>query len=238
MTSTSRFDVEGFDVLGQALTSSDVAALREVVAWFSAAVARNLLSNPTVLRLARSDALRSIYEPILGPESFPVRGLLFDKRPDSNWGVGWHQDTVIAVARRTSRSPLGFTAWSVKGGVPHVRPPAEVLERMLTLRIALDDADEENGALKVISGTHRRGQLEPDAVEALVASSRSIVCSCKAGDVVAMRPLLLHASTKSIENRRRRVIHLEYASEPLPPPLSWPRWRNRQESPVGDESPS
>lgn len=235
MDPTCRFDVEGFQVFRHVLAAGEVEALRGTASSFSSAVARNLLASRAVWRLARSDALRSIYEPILGAKSVPVRGLLFDKRPNHNWGVGWHQDTVIAVAERTKHTPPGFTAWSVKGGVPHVRPPTGVLERMLTLRIALDDADDESGALAVIPGTHRRGRLEPDTTAALVASSCFTTCSTAAGDVVAMRPLLLHASKKAVEARRRRVIHLEYAGDSLPPPLEWPHWWHRQDVRSGDE---
>jgi hypothetical protein len=36
-------------------------------------------------------------------------------------------------------------------------------------------------------------------------------CLVGAGGVVAMRPLLLHASSKAESDRPRRVIHIEYA---------------------------
>jgi hypothetical protein len=36
-----------------------------------------------------------------------------------------------------------------------------------------------------------------------------------------MRPLLLHASSPAADPRHRRVIHLEFAAEPLPGGLEW-----------------
>jgi hypothetical protein len=36
-----------------------------------------------------------------------------------------------------------------------------------------------------------------------------------------MRPLLLHASSRSVSERRRRVLHIEFAGFSLPPQLEW-----------------
>ena len=55
-----------------------------------------------------------------------------------------------------------FGPWSVKDGVPHVQAPAEYLEQMLAVRLHLDDADEENGALRVLVGSHRLGRLSAE----------------------------------------------------------------------------
>jgi ectoine hydroxylase-related dioxygenase (phytanoyl-CoA dioxygenase family) len=41
------------------------------------------------------------------------------------------------------------------------------------------------------------------------------------GDVMLMRPLLLHASGRSTNNNRRRVIHIECSKSTLPAPLQW-----------------
>jgi ectoine hydroxylase-related dioxygenase (phytanoyl-CoA dioxygenase family) len=158
-------------------------------------------------------------EPILGISSFPVRGILFDKVPGANWHVGWHQDQIIPVAER--RDVPEFTAWSVKHGVPHVRPPVTVLERMLTLRIHLDDCDAENGALRLIPGSHRRGLLSAKEIEEIVAREEPVVCSARRGDALVMRPLVLHASSPATSPTHRRVIHLEFAAGPLPGGLSW-----------------
>src|SRR5262245_7189469 len=85
-------------------------------------------------------------EPILGPGAFVVRGLFFDKTPRANWKVSWHQDLTIAVRVRIEAP--GFGPWSLKAGVVHVQPPAEILERMATVRLHLDDCSESNGPLR------------------------------------------------------------------------------------------
>ncbi len=145
--------------------------------------------------------------------------MLFDKTQDTNWLVPWHQDLTIAVQER--HDVAGFDPWSVKDGIPHVQPPVRVLERMLTLRLHLDDCDETNGALKVIPGSHAGGRLDSVAIREWRARGTESVCCAAAGDALIMRPLLLHASSRSESVRRRRVLHVDYASCDLPPPLQW-----------------
>jgi len=157
---------------------------------------------------------------MLGESCFPVRGILFDKVDGANWLVGWHQDQIIPVAER--RETVGFSAWSIKENVPHVRPPVLILERMLTLRIHLDNCSRQNGALKVIPGSHRSGFLNELQVNEFVVNAEPIVIEAPRGSVLAMCPLLLHASAPSENPSHRRVIHLEFAVDPLPGDLQWP----------------
>ncbi len=156
---------------------------------------------------------------VLGPGAFAVRGLLFDKTPTANWGVPWHQDLTIAIKRRVEAP--GFGPWTVKGGVPHVRPPVEVLERMVTIRLHLDDVDSENGPLLVVPGSHRQGRLNVASSQEWLDKNCAQACLVSRGGVLMMRPLLLHASSPSNGSAHRRVVHLEYATGPLPFGLEW-----------------
>ena len=72
-----------------------------------------------------------------------MRGLYFDKLPEANWKVPWHQDLSIAVRARLDVE--GFGPWTEKAGVLHAQAPAAVLERMLAVRVHLDDCGRENG---------------------------------------------------------------------------------------------
>jgi len=47
------------------------------------------------------------------------------------------------------------------------------------------------------------------------------ICTVGRGGAVVMRPRLLHASSPVKTASHRRVIHLEFAAGPLPPPLEW-----------------
>jgi len=109
----------------------------------------------------------------------------------------------------------------VKAGVQHVQPPREVLEKMLSVRIHLDDCPEENGALKVIPGTHLAGKLSAEEVERAVAGGRAEICAMRRGGVLLMRPLLLHASSAASLPRHRRVIHFDFAATELPSGTNW-----------------
>jgi len=182
---------------------------------------RNLLEAvPKIGIAAMQPPLIDLAGAVLGSDAMPVKAILFDKTSDANWHVGWHQDQVIAVAERID-SP-GFGPWSVKAGIPHVRPSADVLEKMLALRIHLDDCDAANGVLRVIPGTHQAGLLDSASVQAAIENGESFVCIAQAGDVLLMRPLLLHSSTPASMPSHRRVIHIEYAAGPLGYGLSWP----------------
>ncbi|PTY02018.1 phytanoyl-CoA dioxygenase [Verrucomicrobia bacterium LW23] len=154
-----------------------------------------------------------------GPHVRCVRAILFDKTPDANWKVPWHQDLTIAVEKRVDLP--GYTAWTEKEGIPHVQPPVAVLENMLTARIHLDPCGSDNGALKVLPCTHLDGRLTSDAIGARRTAIEEYTCACKVGDVLFMRPLLLHASSPAATPSRRRVLHLEFAGCDLHNPLRW-----------------
>ena len=216
--------LSGETVAGLIAALSDVAAGAGVRRRESVYAVRNLLdAAPTVAALADSSAVRALVEPIVGAGCFAVRGIFFDKTPDANWTVPWHQDLSVAVRER--RDVPGFGPWSEKAGVPHVQPPAAVLARMLTVRLHLDDCDETNGPLQVLPGTHSGGRPSHDDIQARRDGVAPVVCPVPAGGALLMRPLLLHASSPALSPRHRRVVHLEYAAGPLPGGLHWNRER-------------
>ncbi|MCZ7645612.1 MAG: phytanoyl-CoA dioxygenase family protein [Planctomycetota bacterium] len=146
-----------------------------------------------------------------------VRILLFEKSGEARWFVGWHRDETIPVkAHRPNRSMLPH---SVKEGVPHVRATRGVLKRMLSLRFHLDATNADSGPLLVFPGSHLATDLDspyPSSTEG------STVCLAQPGDVLAMRPLLLHSSPKPQAPARRRVLHLEFsANQRLPGGYEW-----------------
>jgi ectoine hydroxylase-related dioxygenase (phytanoyl-CoA dioxygenase family) len=182
--------------------------------------ARNILEVEEIAGLATSTEIRSIVEAIIGPNCRAVRGIFFDKTPGANWPVAWHQDLTLAVAERNDIP--GWINWSVKAGVHHVQPPVEFLERMVTLRMQLDDCGPGNGPLRVLPGTHRLGRLSAVKFRELRSNIAEESCIMPAGSVLAMKPLILHASSAAKIPNHRRVIHLEYAPRDLlPPELRW-----------------
>jgi hypothetical protein len=196
------------------------AVIAQLPASLDGAGARNILTESDALRtLARAPAVRALAECVLGPECFVVRGILFDKTPETNWKVIWHQDLSIAVRERCDAP--GFGPWSEKAGVTHVQPPANLLARMLAVRVHLDACTADNGPVRVLPGSHRDGRLSSDAIEHWKATTAPVTCMVPRGGLLALRPLLLHASSPAQHPLHRRVVHFEFAAEPLPYGLAW-----------------
>lgn len=150
-----------------------------------------------------------------------VQCTLFEKSVERNWLVALHQDLAIPVAQRVEHPQL--QGWSVKDGQRFVLAPAAVLERMLAVRIHLDDARQVDGGLRVVPGSHRHGVLDDAAVGHVRAASGEIAADACAGDFLLLRPLLLHASSKGTSGGRRRVLHLLFGPLELPWGLRWPQ---------------
>lgn len=150
---------------------------------------------------------------------FPVRAILFDKSPQQNWALGWHQDRTICVRSRVD--VLGFGPFSIKQGLVHVEPPFQFIERMRTLRIHLDPVTEDNAPLIVASGSHTLGRIPADEVAEIAEASTKIVCLAERGDVWAYATSILHASERSTFAGRRRVLQVDYTNDSLPDGLAW-----------------
>lgn len=197
-------------------SSADMARAERAGQTFGA---RNLLRLPEVESFAASSKLANYLRPLLDGEFRATRGIFFDKTEGANWPVLWHQDLSLAVKEK--RDLPEWTTWSVKRGVPHVQPPASVLARMITVRLHLDDCPAENGALRVIPGSHQDGKLPRDLIQQMTSGEADVVTAL-AGDALFMRPLLLHASSAAQLPRHRRVLHIEFApADLLPPGLEW-----------------
>ena len=194
--------------------------------------ARNLLNHEPafITEVLENTSIWPIVEAILGPSCGLVRVLFFDKPPEQSWALPWHKDRTIAV--RDNRLPsVEFTKPTTKAGVQHVEAPAWLLEKMLTLRLHLDDVTDANGPLKLIPGSHRGIE---DRLAVTILGER--------GDVLAMRPLVSHCSNRSMDGttQRRRILHFEFAGiEKLPDGYAWHDYlRNERTEPEqAQESP-
>jgi ectoine hydroxylase-related dioxygenase (phytanoyl-CoA dioxygenase family) len=186
---------------------------------FSAGLRYLFRCCPEVVSLAKSPEMIAIVSSVIGESAHPVRAIFFDKTIDSNWYVTWHQDLTIAVKEKVD-SP-GFGPWSVKDAIPHVQPPVEILSKMISLRLHLDLCSEVNGAIKFIPGSHNDGVFNTEQIVEWRAKNSAICCPAERGDVIAMRPLILHSSSRATDPLHRRVLHLEYAAHLLPSGIQW-----------------
>lgn len=180
---------DGFGILSGALDAETVARLAEDLERLNPSKAvrrrneavygvRDLLNlSPAAREFGAGATVRKIARRFLGEKARIVRAIFFDKTPDANWKVRWHQDLTIAVKEK--RDAPRFSAWTLKAGIRHVQPPVEILEKMLTLRFHLDDADETNGALKVIARTHRGGRFGSEEIKSARRANETRLCSVK-----------------------------------------------------------
>lgn len=180
--------------------------------------ARNLLDAvPQLKTFWQTGRLSEVLRLTLGERLGLVRVLYFDKPPDRTWSLPWHKDLAIAVKDHTVQLNA-CSRPTIKAGVPHVVACDEVLKRMLTLRIHLDEVTDENGPLQVIARSHLSSQCEG------VGAEQATTIYAAIGDVLAMRPLVSHCSGASVPGtlRHRRILHLEFASDArLPDQLQW-----------------
>lgn len=169
--------------------------------------------------LARDGCIGSVAASILGASSKPVRAILFNKSPEANWSLAWHQDRTICVKERFEAP--GFGPWTVKSGMIHVAPPFDLLTRMVTLRAHLDDVGATNAPLLIAPGSHNHGRVAVEDIDKVIELCGTASCVAEAGDIWLYATPILHASAAASMPTRRRVLQVDYAAEDLPFGLEW-----------------
>jgi ectoine hydroxylase-related dioxygenase (phytanoyl-CoA dioxygenase family) len=181
------------------------------------AIRQFLKEVPETISVIFNDKLKHIVKEVFGEDYFLVKSIYFDKPETSNWFVSYHQDLTISVNQKVEIA--GFGPYTNKHNQFAVQPPLNILENNFTIRIHLDDTTEENGALKVIVNSHSQGIYRPETINWNV--EKEMRCNVKRGGVMIMKPLLLHSSSRTTNNQKRRVIHLEFSNKILPQELKW-----------------
>ena len=216
-----RLDKNGFSILNRVYTTREVRQIRSALhkVLFSEERKTNTVSRrrlfldfPKLLPMVLNENLMFLIKSI-DRKAFLSKAIFFDKQPESNWYVTWHQDQTINVQEKVETE--GYDYWTQKDDVVSVIPPEELLHNTFTLRIHLDETDASNGSLNVVAGSHKK-RLSDQEIKTITSNSAPYDCAVDLGGVHLMRPLLLHRSAKTMANKRRRVIHLEFTSYSLP----------------------
>jgi Phytanoyl-CoA dioxygenase (PhyH) len=197
------------NVFAPAEIESLLNALQDEALPRTRAGVRHAMRSSNVTKIANDLRMSEIARKILGPNAIPFRATLFEKLPESNWLVAWHQDTALPLQER--REAAGWGPWSIKDGVNYAHAPAKALEKVVALRLHVDDSNLDNGPLRVLPATHTQGVLTDEEILSIAARTHSVDCLVPKGGIVAMRPLIIHASSKSQTDNPRRVLHIEYA---------------------------
>jgi non-heme Fe2+,alpha-ketoglutarate-dependent halogenase len=136
-------------------------------------------------------------EDLIGPNIVAWGQQYFCKLPGDGKVVSWHQDA----------SYWPFT-------------PAHTV----TLWLAVDDADRENGCMQVIPGTHKLGPLEfdlsgadensvlPQKIKGVENYGAPVCFELKAGEISLHADMLVHGSEPNNSTRRRCGLTVRYAS--------------------------
>ena len=225
----SNIQQNGFAIIEDVFAEADVSALLDCIDQVDHtnpavrktkdvfAIRRFLQELPAARPMLFTPALNAIVSGLFGQNYFVVKSIYFDKPPASNWFVAYHQDLTISVKKKIETA--GYGPWTVKPDQFAVQPPLPVLEDNFTIRIHLDDTDANNGALRVIPGSHLKGICRPEAIDR--DKEKAHICEVNTGGIMIMKPLLLHASGRTTNNRKRRVVHIEFSKINLPEPLQW-----------------
>lgn len=181
------------------------------------AIRQFLKEIPEIAKFIFNDNLKTVVRQLFGVDYFVVKSIYFDKPETSNWFVSYHQDLTISVDKKVEIENFG--PWTVKQGQYAVQPSIDILNNIFTVRIHLDDTDENNGALKVIAQSHLKGIYRSETID--WKTEVETICKVQKGGIMIMKPLLLHSSNKTINNKKRRVIHIEFSNKKLPTEIQW-----------------
>ncbi len=210
----SVLDEQGFAIVPSVLSTRELipilVSLADLEPPPGRAGIRHVLGHPTVNVVAHTPALMEMAQAVLGGAAFPFRATLFDRMPEGNRLLNWHQDIALPLQQQVEAP--GWGPWSVRQEVIYAHAPASALQQILALRLHLDDCTEQNGPLRVIPGTHGLGVLSEEEIERHTTFQEPVECMAARGGAVAMRPLAIHAFSKSRSQAPRRVLHIEYAA--------------------------
>ena len=213
------FARDGFVVVDGVLTAAECVAIAAHIDVGDVPGSRNMLAAPWCAQLAR-DVQGVAALALLIPEGHAaVQCTYFEKSQATNWLVPVHQDLSIPVREKVVHPAL--SGWSLKQGTCFVQPPLDVLQQLVAVRVHLDACGLQDGPLRVVPRSHIQGVIDADRAAAMRGAQGDVPCPAALGAALVMRPLLLHASSKSTGHSRRRVLHFLYAPAQLPYGLAW-----------------
>ncbi|KAF2510057.1 phytanoyl-CoA dioxygenase [Flavobacterium zhairuonense] len=232
MNYSNQIENEGFSIINNVYTENEIEKLVSSIENKTANNPKNTTFRksqdlfairqfhkeiPETLPFIFNQNLQNIIETNFGKGYFITKSIYFDKPEKSNWFVAYHQDLTISVDKKIEVE--NFENWTVKQNQFAVQPPKEILEDNFTIRIHIDKTTKDNGALKVINNSHSKGILRIENLD--FEKETETICEVEKGGIMIMKPLLFHASNKTTNNERRRVIHIEFSKQQLPSGLEW-----------------
>jgi ectoine hydroxylase-related dioxygenase (phytanoyl-CoA dioxygenase family) len=145
--------------------------------------------SPTIDWMSRSPEMLSIMTQLIGPDLYLFHSKLMMKAAHDGTFTPWHQD-------------WGY--WN-----SYIKDPSQV-----NCMLAIDPADEANGAIRFVDGTHKQGLVQHSHFESdsfsiglpgdLSAYPATLV-EMQPGDGLFFGPLVIHGSGPNTSDRDRRA---------------------------------
>ena len=177
-----------------------------------------LIKRPSLVEAILSPNLTNKLSNFFTEPYFIIKSIYFDKPPTANWVVNWHQDLTINLDTKSNVEGFPNTR-KLKERIVS-RPSINMLENIVTARIHLDDCTKENGALRLIKGSHHKGVIDI-STWLKEKEGTEVICEVPAGGILFMKPLVLHSSKRTENEKNRRVLHIEFCSMELEKGLHW-----------------
>ncbi|MFC1759316.1 phytanoyl-CoA dioxygenase family protein [Planctomycetota bacterium] len=164
------------------------------------------LTNGRVYDLLNEPRIVNVVADLLGENVIGWGSHYFCKMPGDGRPVAWHQDTAY---------------W----------PMSE--SRTVTVWLAIDDADQENGCMKYVRGSHQHGLFDHRAESADATSvldrgisnaeqyGEVVDIPLRAGRITVHSDLLVHSSPANHSARRRCGLTLRYCVPEVRAGLGW-----------------
>ena len=218
----THLEEKGFHIINNIYSVQEVNKIIEVLGSQGIesrfGVREFLFHHPEIAKKVFNANLLKVIKKISPNCTKSIKSIYFDKPPHANWIVNWHQDLTINLKRK--KDVPNYKNWRSNSERTIVQPNIQLLENIFTIRIHLDDCTKENGALRVIENSHQEGVIEiKDWVKNKVGEER--ICEVKKGGILIMKPLILHSSKRTENEKNRRVIHIEFSDMDLPEGLEW-----------------
>jgi non-heme Fe2+,alpha-ketoglutarate-dependent halogenase len=165
-------------------------------------------ANRWVHDIARTPTILDYVEDVLGPDFYQWAGQFFIKYPGDGTVVPWHQDRQY---------------WPL------------IPKKAVSVWLAICDSDDDNGAMQVVRGSHKRGdlshhhsddpshilkqELDVDALD----QEKVVTLNLKAGEISLHDEGLVHGSGTNDSNRIRAGLTMRFSPTEVKGDLSvWP----------------
>ena len=219
MTVHRRLSEHGFALIKDVLDGGECDRLSTRLQSLGRPGTRDLLQHDWCGALVSRIRSSPVLAGLLPATHVAVQCNYFEKSTATNWLVATHQDLAVPVGARVEHPDL--SGWSRKQGVLYVQPPVEALQELIAIRLHVDTCAETDGPLRVVPGSHALGRIAAGDIPGIRAARGEVACPAHRGSVLAMRPLLLHASSRATGTGMRRVLHFLFGPPSLPCGLQW-----------------